>query len=241
MFYASINNPKIKRLKRLKEKKYRDLEGLFLVEGKHLVQEAYNNHYLKEMLIPLNCDYKIDVETNEISESVIKYLTSVDNPSGIFGVCEKKRMTFKEGKILILDGVQDPGNMGTIIRSSVAFNVDTIVVNDKCADVYSDKVIRSSQGMIFNCNIIKDDLVEFIKKIKRTHKVFTTKVDGGKLLNDVSKPEKFAIIMGSEGRGVDKKLAALADEYLYIPMNKKCESLNVGVAASIILYNFGGD
>ena len=95
--------------------------------------------------------------------------------------------------------------------------------------------------MIFSANIIKENLEEFIKQIKSTHKVFATKVDGGKILKDVEKLKNFAIIMGSEGQGVDKKLLDLADEYLYIPMNKKCESLNVAVATSIILYNFGGD
>ena len=150
-------------------------------------------------------------------------------------------MNLKEGKILILDSVQDPGNVGTIIRSSVAFNIDTIVINEKCADIYSDKVIRASQGMIFSSNIIKENLEEFVKYIKKTHKVFATKVDGGKPLKDIEKTEKFVIIMGSEGSGVSKELLESADEYLYIPMNRKCESLNVAVATSIILYNFGGD
>ena len=241
MLYTSINNPKIKKLKRLKEKKYRDEENLFLVEGEHLIKEAYSNGYLKELLKVEGNNYKLDVETNEISENVAKNLSSLKTPANIFGVCEKKKMNLKEGKILILDSVQDPGNIGTIIRSAVAFNVDTIVINEKCADIYSDKVVRASQGMIFSANIIKENLEEFIKQIKSTHKVFATKVDGGKILKDVEKLKNFAIIMGSEGQGVDKKLLDLADEYLYIPMNKKCESLNVAVATSIILYNFGGD
>ena len=241
MLYTSINNEKIKKLKKLKEKKYRDEEDMFLVEGKHLTTEAYNNGYLIELLVKENSDYKLDVETNEISENIIKYLSDLKTPTGIFGICKKKTMNLKEGKILVLDSVQDPGNIGTIIRSSVAFNVDTIVINEKCADIYSDKVIRASQGMIFSSNIIKENLEEFIIKIKKTHKVFATKVDGGKPLKDIEKTENFVIIMGSEGSGVSKELLEAADEYLYIPMNKKCESLNVAVATSIILYNFGGD
>ena len=241
MLYTSINNPKIKKLKKLKEKKYRDEEDMFLVEGKHLTSEAFNNGYLTELLVKENSDYKLDIETNEISENVVKYLSDLKTPTGIFGICKKKKMKLKKGKILVLDSVQDPGNMGTIIRSSVAFNVDTIVINDKCADIYSDKVIRSTQGMIFSANIIKENLEDFIKKIKKTHKVYATKVDGGKPLKDIEKIENFVIIMGSEGTGVSKILLEESDEYLYIPMNKKCESLNVAVATSIILYNFGGD
>ena len=241
MLYTSINNEKIKKIKKLKEKKYRDEEDMFLVEGKHLTTEAYNNGYLLELLVPENSDYKLDVKTNEISENIIKYLSDLKTSTGIFGICKKKKMKLKEGKILVLDSVQDPGNIGTIIRSSVAFNVDTIVINEKCADIYSDKVIRASQGMIFSSNIIKENLKEFIKKVKKTHKIYVTKVDGGKPLKDIEKLKNFVIIMGSEGRRVSKELLNTADEYLYIPMNKKCESLNVAVATSIILYNFGGD
>ena len=241
MLYTSINNEKIKKIKKLKEKKYRDEEDMFLVEGKHLTTEAYNNGYLLELLVPENSDYKLDVKTNEISENIIKYLSDLKTSTGIFGICKKKKMKLKEGKILVLDSVQDPGNIGTIIRSSVAFNVDTIVINEKCADIYSDKVIRASQGMIFSSNIIKENLKEFIKKVKKTHKIYVTKVDGGKPLKDIEKLKNFVIIMGSEGSGVSKELLNTADEYLYIPMNKKCESLNVAVATSIILYNFGGD
>ena len=95
MLYSSVNNQKIKDINMLKQKKYRDKENLFLVEGKHLVKEAYDNGYLKELLTPQNSSYKLDVETNEISENVIKYLTELENPTGIFGICEKKQMTFK--------------------------------------------------------------------------------------------------------------------------------------------------
>ena len=132
--------------------------------------------------------------------------------------------------------MQDPGNLGTIIRSGVAFNVDTIIINDKCADPYSDKTIRASQGMIFKTNIVKRNLEEFTKEIKGKIPIYGTKVTNGKNIKNLEKISKFAIIMGNEGQGVSKKLLDLCDDYLYIPMNKKCESLNVGVATSIILY-----
>lgn len=239
MLYTSLNNKKIKELNLLKQKKYRDKEGLFIVEGKHLVMEAFNFGYLAELYILDGLDFKLDVPINYIDEKIVKYLTEVENPSGIFGVCFKVNSSFKEGKILILDGVQDPGNMGTIIRSSVAFNVDTIVIGDRCVDIYNSKVIRSTQGMIFSSNIIKEDLVSFVKKISSSHRVYATKVNGGKSLKSIARSEKFAIIMGSEGNGVSEQLLDLSSEYLYIPMNKRCESLNVAVATSIILYTLG--
>lgn len=236
MLYSSVNNPKIKELAKLKIKKYRDKQNLFLIEGKHLVQEAYNSGYLKELLLLENQTLNLSVKTNYITENVLKTLSAVETPTGIIGICEKKPMTLKGTKLLILDSIQDPGNLGTIIRSSVAFSVDTIIINDKCADPYSDKVIRASQGMLFKTNIIQRNLSDFLKEIKGQIPIFGTKVDGGKNLNTLEKNSKFAIIMGNEGSGVDKQILNLCDEYLYIPMNPKCESLNVGVATSIILY-----
>ena len=236
MIYTSINNPKIKELSKLKIKKQRDKLGLFLVEDAHLVKEAYESGYLKELLLLENSEFKLDVLTNYVTENVLKYLTDVETPAGIIGVCEIKQMNLQGNKLLLLDGIQDPGNLGTIIRSSVAFNVDTIIINDKCADPYSNKVVRASQGMLFKTNIVKEDLNKFIKEIKGKIPIYGTKVTNGKNVKNLEKISKFAIIMGNEGQGVSQELLDLCDEYLYIPMNKKCESLNVGVATSIILY-----
>ncbi len=236
MLYSSINNPKIKELAKLKQKKYRDKQGLFLVEGAHLVKEAYESGFLEELLILEDKEFSLDTKTSYITKNVLKYLSDVETPVGIIGVCKLKNTTITGNKLLILDSVQDPGNLGTIIRSSAAFNIDTIIINDKCADPYSDKVIRSSQGMIFKTNIVKKDLYDYLKEIKGKIPIFGTKVTGGKNIKNIEKFQTFAIIMGNEGKGVDEKLLDLCDEYLYIPMNSKCESLNVGVATSIILY-----
>ena len=236
MLYSSINNPKIKELAKLKQKKYRDKQGLFLVEGAHLVKEAYESGFLEELLILEDKEFSLDTKTSYITKNVLKYLSDVETPVGIIGVCKFKNTTITGNKLLILDSVQDPGNLGTIIRSSAAFNIDTIIINDKCADPYSDKVIRSSQGMIFKTIIVKKDLYDYLKEIKGKIPIFGTKVTGGKNIKNIEKFQTFAIIMGNEGKGVDEKLLNLCDEYLYIPMNSKCESLNVGVATSIILY-----
>lgn len=236
MLYQSTNNPKIKELAKLKIKKHREKQGLFLIEGEHLVKEAYDSNILEELLILENKEFNLDVKTNYITKNVLNYLTQVETPVGIIGVCKLTNKQIKGNRLLILDSIQDPGNLGTIIRSSVAFNIDTIIINDKCADPYSDKVIRSSQGMIFKINIVKKDLPSYLKEIKGKIPIYGTKVTGGKNIKNLEKIESFAIIMGNEGKGVDETLLKLCDEYLYIPMNEKCESLNVGVATSIILY-----
>lgn len=237
MIYTSINNSKIKELKKLQNKKYRDETNMFLVETKHLVKEAYDSGYLDELLVLEGSTFSLDVKTNYISENVLKYLSLMPSPSEVIGICKKREEKLNGNKILILDDIQDPGNLGTIIRSSVAFGVSTIVLSKGCADVYSDKVIRASQGMIFKVNIIRSDIKEIVNKLKaEDYKILGTKVDGGKEIKSVSKSEKFAIIMGNEGNGVSKEILNMCDEYIYIPMNKNCESLNVGVATSIILY-----
>lgn len=235
MLYTSIDNKYIKRLKKLNTKKYRDEYKEFLIEGEHLVKEAYKKGYLKELILCEDNPFKLDIDTKYVSLSVMNYISELSSPSTIIGVCNKLECEDIGNKILVLDGIQDPGNLGTIIRSSVAFGIDTIILSKDTVDLYNSKVIRATQGMIFNINIIEKDLLTFLPTLKG-YKIFGTKVDGGKDLKNVEKLEKFVIIVGNEGNGVKKEILDLCDEYIYICMNSSCESLNVGVATSIILY-----
>lgn len=238
MLYSSINNEKIKELKKLNTKKYRDNLGLYIVEGKHMVEEAHKSNVLEHLLLLENIKLDINVKTDYITENVLKYISSLETPNGIIGICKKKENTIKGNKIVILEDIQDPGNLGTIIRSSVAFNVDTLVLSKNTVDLYNDKTLRATQGMMFKLNIvIEENLEELIEKLKEEkYKIYTTNVKNGKSLKTIEKSSKFAIIMGNEGKGVSETLNKLSDEYLYIDMNKNCESLNVAVATSIILY-----
>ena len=235
MLYTSTDNKYIKHIKKLNQKKYRDEYNEFLIEGEHLVLEAYKHRLLKELILEEGSNFKLDVNTNYVSSNVLKYISELDNPSKIIGICSKLKEKDIGNKIVILDGIQDPGNLGTIIRSSVAFNIDTIVLSKDCVDLFNSKVIRATQGMIFNINIIERDIKEFISGLNG-YKVYGTKVNGGKSLKLLEKVEKFAIIMGNEGQGVKSDILDMCSDYIYIDMNKSCESLNVGVATSIILY-----
>lgn len=235
--YSSIQNEKIKSIKKLREKKYRDIEGLFIVEGKNLVMEAYKNNLLKTLIVLDNSSFNLSIETIRVSENVMKYLSELNTPNEIMGICYKKKEENISGNILILDNIQDPGNLGTIIRSAVAFSISTIIVSPDTVSIYNSKVLRSTQGLLFDVNIIVRDISSAIDDLKQNgYKIYGTKVDNGKNLKDIDSTNKYAVIMGNEGSGVNKDILDKCDEYIYIPMNEKCESLNVGVATSIILY-----
>lgn len=242
MLYTSTHNQKIKMLKKLKEKKCRDQTNLFLIEGEHLIKEAYSSKVLKEIYCLEGINIDINIPVHYVSKEVMNSLTNVESPSNIIGVCIKKEEKNYSGNILILDDVQDPGNLGAIIRSAVAFNVETIVLSNQTVDLYNPKVIRASQGMLFKVNIIRTDLISFIKEIKQKgYNILATQLINGKSIKKLEKKEKLAIIMGNEGKGVSKSLLDLSDEFVYIKMNEACESLNVSVASSIILYELWGE
>lgn len=235
MIYTSINNELIKNIKKLQTKKYRDKFDKFLVEGEHLVNEAIKSGFVDFVIVLENYSIDANVRVINVSENILKYLSELENPQKVMAVCKKNKNKQYGNKIMILDGIQDPGNLGTIIRSCVAFDCDTLVLSKDTVDLYNSKVIRATQGMIFKINIIVTDLESFILKLK-DYTIIGTDVNNGNLITEFKKDEKFAIIMGNEGNGISNKVKALCTKNIYIPMNKDCESLNVGVAASIILY-----
>ena len=237
MLYTSIENKKIKELKKLTIKKHRDKTDLFLIEGLHIIKEALKNNSLKELYVLENEEVQVDFKADFLTSKVMKYLTNMASIPRYIGVCQKKTPQKIGNKVLILDDIQDPGNLGGIIRSAFAFNIDTILLSKNTTDLYNDKVIRSSQGMLFNINILKVNIEEEIKKLKKEkYIIIGTKIDKGKDIKDFKKLDKFVIIMGNEGNGVSSNILSLCDDYIYIKMNQECESLNVLVATSIILY-----
>ena len=227
----SLNNERIKEYAKLNQKKYRDDTNMFIIEGTHLVEEAFKNNIVVDA-------FSLDDKYTKVSEEVMKKLSNLDTPPKYLAVCNKIEEKDINGNVLILDGVQDPGNLGTIIRSSIAFNIDTIILSNDSVDLYNTKVLRATEGMIFNINIIRRDLNEILPNLKDKYTIYTTNVVNGTNLSDIKVKTPFALIMGSEGNGVKDSIASYADESVYISMNTKCESLNVGVATSIILYEF---
>lgn len=242
MIITSLDNDNVKKWKKLCKKKYRDEFGIYLVEGEHLVEEAHKSGVLDKVIVLDGEDYSYD-NIIYVSYEVMKAISSLDTPNKIMGVCKKKENIEIVGKrFLLLDGIQDPGNLGTIVRSAVAFNIDTIILSDDTVDLYNPKVLRSTQGMIFHTNIFSYDIVAFINILKSMGiTVYGTDVNNGIDARELSSLDKtsFALVMGNEGNGVRKEVKELCDKNLYINMNENVESLNVGVATSILLYELG--
>ena len=238
MLITSINNKHIKEISKLKEKKYRDASDCFLVETKHLVLEAYKAGLIKELILEQDEMFPLDIKPLYVTKEVLKKISSLESPSNVMALVykRKKEKDFGE-KILILDRIQDPGNFGAIIRSAVAFNIDTIICSYDTVDLYNPKVIRASQGMMFHIPIIFADTKKIIKELKqKDYKIIGTKVTNGHDVRTSSIYSHFALVIGNEGQGISKEIDELCDEYLYIKMNENCESLNASVAASILLY-----
>lgn len=239
----STDNFKIKELKKLHNKKNRDISNQFLIEGEHLVIEAFKGGLLQELIIEESYNVDIDIKKTYVSKKVISYLSLLESPSKVIGICNKKKETDEYGdKVLVLENIQDPGNLGTIIRSAYAFNVTTVVISEDTVDLYNEKVLRSSQGMFFKINVIRKNIEQLLIELrKKGYQIYGTDVIKGVYLNKLENRNKSVIIIGNEGQGIKEKTKELCDEIILIKMNEDCESLNASVAASIIMYEFNKD
>lgn len=237
MNIESINNPRVKNWVKLKEKKYRDQTSTFLIEGDHLLKEALKMGLVQE-IIALDDSFLVDgIPYYIVSDAIMKKITNQVSISRVVAVVRKMESKEITGNVCILDNIQDPGNLGAIIRSAVAFNIETIILSNDTVDLYNDKVIRASEGMIFNLNFVKGYLKELISKLKNQgYKIYGTNVNNGELLKKLDFSQKTGIIMGNEGQGMKKELEEYCDNMINIPISNECESLNVAVAASVIFY-----
>ncbi len=239
MLITSLDNDRIKKYIKLKQRKYREESKTYIVEGEHLVLEAYRTGMVIEVILTRDCVIPIDSEKVYVTEEILNAITTMENAPDVMALCKMPEEEVYGNKLLLLDGIQDPGNLGTIVRSAVAFNVDTIVLGKNTVDLYNPKTIRGAQGMNFHINIIERDLKEIIPELKSKEiPIYGTDVnvgDDAKILRDKDK-EKYALIMGNEGQGISREIKDLCDTMLYIKMSEKVDSLNVGVATSILLY-----
>ena len=252
---TSKDNEFVKHVKKLKEKKYRDICQSYIIEGIKLINEAINeNANIKQIVICEDCT-KIDVIPKELMYEIAKYecvyvtdkifssITQVTNPQGIMAIIEKntenQEIDYSEDIIVALDNVQDPGNLGTILRTVDSIGLKQIIVSKDTVDAFNSKVVRSTMGAIFRVKIIEtSDLIQSIKEMRKHHfKLMVTSLQTDNSIYDIEFNKKI-IVIGNESNGVSKEIQDMADEKAKIPMLGKTESLNASVAAGIVMYEY---
>lgn len=227
----SSDNKKFKSLKKLLTKKEREKTKTFLIEGKNIIEEAKkHNKILTYITDDLN---KVEDNIFYVDKKLKESLSSLKNSNEDIALIKYlDNKDISTGTILLVDNVRDPSNLGTILRTCLAFGIKDVVLSLNTVDLYNPKVLRASEGAIFSLNILREDLISFISKNK-DYKVLSTSLKANDLKS--LKTNKKMIVIGNEGKGVSEGILEISDDYLKIPI-KNIDSLNVAIATSIILY-----
>ncbi len=211
-------------------------EDYLLIEGEDLISLAYKNKSLVTLISYEYIDQYLDIKHVELTKNLYINLSSYNSLPKVMGVAEYKMQQELNGdEIIYLDGIQDPGNLGTLFRSALAFNFKEIALSDKCVSPFNFKAVAASKGSIFDLKIAKLDLQYF--KDKNYH-FYVTSLQGDDILNIKKLIKPYVLVLGSEGQGVSKKALELSDDSLYIPIEREIDSLNVGVAGGITMFYF---
>ncbi len=259
---SSLDNPKVKLIQKLRDRKKRERESKFVIEGVHLVLEALKcfkktkKFFIEYILYSRRLD-KIkdarklledlrnsDVELFQVPERIINSVTDVESSQGIIGVIREEKFNLndviKAGRniVVMLIGVQDPGNLGTIIRTADAVGASGVILSRGTVDPYNSKVLRASMGSIFHLPVVKvENTVDAIDKLKQNgFKITAAVLDAKESIFDVTFEEKQAFLFGSEGEGLPEEVIKLSHRKVRIPMPGDAESLNVGVSSAVMLY-----
>ncbi|MGP1376925.1 MAG: TrmH family RNA methyltransferase [Bulleidia sp.] len=236
---ASRKNPRIVNWSKLHEKKERNVQKRFLIEGEHLIQEALKYERVETILTTEETAPFSFADMIRVHPSVMKKLSRNVSPVRYMAVCRMKEETVqKTDRLLLLDDIQDPGNIGTLIRTAVSFSFAGIYLSAGCCDIYNEKVIRSTQGALFAIPLVFGDLHDVIDDLHRQGVcVYAGALDAALPLSSVRPTEKAAILLGNEGQGVHSALQSCSDVCVRIEMHG-FESLNVAVAGGIMMYRF---
>ena len=251
---SSKDNAIIKHIAKLKEKKYRAEYNEFIVEGLRLIKEAVQeNAEIKYIVVCDGCDNSEIIEGHlkyemarldfiYVPQNIFKMISDVENPQGVLAVIGKKNneeIKTSEDLILALDDIQDPGNLGTILRTADSVGLKQILVSKGTADCFNPKVVRSTMGAIFRVNVIEcEDLKQTLKDLQnKEYKVMITSLKAKNSIYNTNYNKK-VIVIGNEANGVSKEIQTIADEKVIIPMLGKTESLNASVATGVILYEY---
>ena len=252
---TSKDNELIKHIRKLKDKKYRDESNEYVVEGVKLVEEAVKeNAKIKQIIVCEDTTRTYEIPTHimleiakyeciSVSNKIFNIITQVTNPQGIMAIIEKNaqdaQIDYSQDIIVVLDDVQDPGNLGTILRTVDSIGLNQIIVSKGTADAFNSKVVRSTMGAIFRIKIIEvENLAQVIKEMRKHHfKLMVTSLQTKNSIYDIDFNKKI-IVIGNEANGVSKEIQDMADEKAKIPMLGRTESLNASVAAGVVMYEY---
>ena len=252
---TSKDNELIKHIRKLKDKKYRDESNEYLFEGVKLVEEAVKeNAKIKQIIVCEDTTRTYEIPTHimleiaryeciSVSNKIFNIITQVTNPQGIMAIIEKNaqdaQIDYSQDIIVVLDDVQDPGNLGTILRTVDSIGLNQIIVSKGTADAFNSKVVRSTMGAIFRIKIIEvENLAQAIKEMRKHHfKLMVTSLQTKNSIYDIDFYKKI-IVIGNEANGVSKEIQDMADEKAKIPMLGRTESLNASVAAGVVMYEY---
>lgn len=239
---TSVKNEKVKAWRKLHKKKYRSERGTFLIEGFHLLEEAWKSNWtVIEIIVqegvelPEWCsDYPVETVSSYVFQDISQTIT----PQGIAAEIKIDKPKTQSGDyLLLIDSIQDPGNLGTMIRTADAAGFEGITLGNNTVDLFNEKVIRATQGSLFHIPIVQADLITEINRLKKNdYDVWATALHNAKVYTNTEVNEKVALIVGNEGAGVRDELLEIADTIVTIPIYGKAESLNVSVAAGILMY-----
>ncbi|WP_049689929.1 TrmH family RNA methyltransferase [Anaerococcus jeddahensis] len=237
MIINSESNEKYKYLNKLKKKKYRKKFNSFIVESIKIVEQIPDDFECEFVFVNEDMkDYKTNFKKIVFSNKLFDKLSLLENPEGVSALLKiKKEKEISSDKILLLDHMQDPGNLGTIIRSAEAFSFKDIILVNNCVDLYNEKTIRASMGSIFRLNFLElniDDLKNF-----KDYKLILADMNG-KSVDYYKSCDKIILAIGNEANGISKSLRDLSNDFVSIKMDGKIESLNAAIAASILMNNF---
>ena len=228
---TSIQNPKVKHWIKLNNKKYREKHKEFIIEGKNIISEAKKLDLIKVILT----EDENNKEGILVTHSIIKRISNSKKPAKTIAISKFPNYDYKkQSKVLILNNLQDPGNIGTLIRTANAFGYDLVVIEG--SDHLEQKIVRSTQGSIFKINIINEKTISFLKKFNGLKIASCSNHKLSNIYNKIQIKEPFSIILGNEGNGISKIILDMVDHIVKIPI--LIESLNVAQAGAILLNEY---
>ncbi|WP_245583504.1 TrmH family RNA methyltransferase [Paenibacillus assamensis] len=261
---TSVSNPRVKQWAQLQDRKFRNREGRYIAEGIHLVQEALRSgapvesvvfdqerglpaeltSYLKETGTEASVSASAEpIEWIAVTDAVIRKCTDAETPQSVFAVMRKPELNWrqlfeaKQALVVVVDGVQDPGNLGTIIRSADAVGATGVLIGRGTVDVYNSKTVRSTMGSMFHLPVVEGDLLELLPEAKQQGVcVVSTSLQAEHSCYSFDFRQPTWFVVGNEGKGVSPHVQSLVDESVIIPMQGKAESLNVAMATTVLLY-----